>query len=458
MTDTRIDDGELQGLRDNEDIVVMSSRAVAAPIPTIDLRSISKVASPAIDLVETLFERYEALSFSDVLVVPRDSDIEPADVDLCTTYTAALSLQVPFVVSSPSFNVASAVAVARAGGIAVLPGHSGIAAQAFAVRRVKDAHRGWIQEPVSLSHRSTVGQARELWARHEISGAPVVDDLDRLIGMLTKRDVRFCTTADASRSVRDLMTKEPELVTAPVGMSLRQARELMRWNRYEKLPMVDENGRLVALVTVRDLLSAEAHPLASTDPTGRLKCAASVAVGPDVLDRVDALVESGVDAVVVGRPDGSFAGVTATVSQIRNRWSSLSIVAGRANTAEGIRWLHDAGANAVNIGGSGRNGATVPLLSLLNEMALTADDLGVPLIARGACGSPGDLLKAFVSGSSAVELDPASLALPASSAAPSVDALLRQMANGLRSAMAAVGALDLQALRSAEMKRVSRPD
>lgn len=458
MTDTRTEQGvlELTGLRDDEDIVVVTSPVATVPNPTIDLRS-SEAADAASTAVETLFEHYEAVSFADVVVVPRDSDLEPRDVSLRSSFTSTLRLEAPFVVSSPSCSAATAIAVARAGGIAVLPGNSGIAAQAAAVHRVKTAHRGWIHDPISLSHRATIGDALEIWTRNEISGSPVVDDLGRLIGMLTKRDVRFCTTSDSNRSVRERMTKEPALVTAPIGTTLREARELMEGNRYEKLPMVDANGQLVALLTVRDLLVAEAHALASTDPHGRLHCAAAVGVGADVLERVGALVESGVDAVVVGRPDGSFAGLSDAVSRIRNEWPSLAIVAGRAATAEGVRALHEAGANAVNVGATGRNGVDAPLLSLLHEVTPTADELGVSVIARGASGGPGDMVKAFVAGSAAVEFDPAALGLAASAPTPSVESILRQMASALRSGMAAAGAADLDALRGAQLRRVSRP-
>ena len=453
MTDTRIDEGvlELSSLHDDDEIVVVTAPSPTAS-PTIDLR----VDESTGEASETLFAVYESLSFSDVVVKPRDSDIETCEVQLHSVYSANVSLRIPFVVASSVCNAATAIVVARAGGIAVLPGHSGITAQAAVVKRVKNAHHGWIEQPVTLSHASTLAEAREVWQANEISGAPVVDDLGRLIGMLTKRDVRFCTDADATRGVRELMTKEPALVTAPVGTTLRQARELMRWNRYEKLPMVDPNGMLVALLTVRDLLSAQAYAQAATDRTGRLKCAASVGIGPDVVDRVGALVDAGVDAVVVDRPDGSFAGVAGAVERIRNACGSLSIVAGRPSTAEGIRALVDSGADAVNVGGAGRHGLEVPLLSTLFQAGETARQLGVPLIARGASGGPGDTLKALATGASAVEVDPSRLDLPASTSTPPIESLLEQMACALRSGMAAAGAADLATLRTTlELTRVS---
>jgi IMP dehydrogenase len=260
------------------------------------------------------------------------------------------------------------------------------------------------------------------------------------------------------------MTKEPALVTAPLGTTLSQARELMRWNRYEKLPMVDSNGTLVALLTVRDLLSAEAYANAATDGTGRLKCVASVGTGADVVDRVGALVDAGVDAVVVERPDGSYSGVSGAVARVREAFGTLPIVAGRANTGEGIRALHDAGANTVNVGGAGgirggRGGVEAPLLSTLFEASETARELGVPLIARGATAGPGDALKALAIGAAAVEFDPESLALPASAATPPIESLLHQMTSALRSGMAAAGAADLATLRTTlEMKRAFHRD
>jgi IMP dehydrogenase len=446
MTDIRTSDRVLELPLDAD---TTDSIAVITSPPTIDLRSTESQA-------ETLFDRFEALGFADVVVVPRDTDVSPAQVDLRTTFARDIVLGWPIVVSSTVCNAATAIAVARAGGIGVLPGNMGIAQQAGAVQRVKHAHRGWIDAPVALSHAHTVAEAGLVWLEHDISGAPVVDALGRVIGMLTKRDVRFCTAADADRSVRDFMTHLPHLVTAPVGTTLAEARRLMMTNRVEKLPMLNEHDQLVGLLTVRDLLAAESFASAATDGPGHLRCAAFVGTGPDLKERVEALVAVDVDAVVVAHADRSFGGIADAVCRIRATWPNLAIVAGNVNTSEGVRALHGVGADAVITGGSVALGVGVPLLSRLHDTSEAARELGIPLLATGV-DTPGDVIKSMAVGASAVVIDPSVLGADSNASATFAERMVKQVASGLRTGMAAAGASSIGELHTtAKLVRITR--
>jgi IMP dehydrogenase len=456
MTDIRTSDRVLELPLDAESTdsiaVITSPNVVVLPdgsaTPTIDLRSSE---TPG----ETLFDRFEALGFADVVVVPRDTDVSPAQVDLRTTFARDIVLGSPIVVSSTVCNAATAIAVARSGGIAVLPGNMGIAQQVGAVQRVKHAHRGWIEAPIALSHAHTVGEAGLLWVEHDISGAPVVDALGRVIGMLTKRDIRFCTAADANRSVRDFMTHLPHLVTAPVGTTLAEARRLMMTNRVEKLPMLNEHDQLVGLLTVRDLLAAESFASAATDGPGHLRCAAFVGAGPELPERVEALVGVGVDAVVVAHANQAFAGIADAVCRIRSTFPNLAIVAGNVNTSEGVRALHGVGADAVITGGSVASGVGVPLLSRLHDTGQAAHELGIPLLATGI-DTPGDVVKSMAVGASAVVIDPSVLGAHGNASATYAERILNQVASGLRTGMAAAGASSIGELHAtAKLMRVT---
>jgi IMP dehydrogenase len=447
MTDTRTSDRVLEltssDVTDSTDsitVLTVLPEAATEESPTIDLRS-----SP--NAVETVFDRFEALGFSDVVVVPRDTNVKPNDVDLHTALSAGISLDTPIVVSSTVCNAATAIVIARLGGIAVLPGNIGLAQQVAAVQRVKQAHRGWIETPISLSHADTIADAGSIWLKHGISGAPVVDALGRVIGMLTKRDIRFCTAADSKRSVREFMTQLPHLVTAPVGTTLAEARQLMLTNRVEKLPMLNEHDQLVGLLTVRDLLAAEAHKSAATDGLGRLRCAAFVGAGPDLHQRVEALIEAGADAVVIANSDGSFAGIANAVESVRTAWPQVTIVAGKVNTSEGVRTLHGVGVDAVITGGSSVAGVGIPILSRLNDTARAAHELGTALIALGV-ESPGDVAKAMAVGASAVMIDPSVLGADANASATYADRMASQIASGLRTGMAAAGASNIADLHA----------
>jgi IMP dehydrogenase len=468
MTDTRTDNRVLELTDDGpESIAIMTSGAQTTSSPTTLVLPDAGSTAPTIDLRaplgqadqtdrDTLFDRFEALSFADVVVVPRDSEVVPGNVNLQSLLARGVTLRSPVVVSSPVCNAAMAIAVARSGAIAIIPGNMGVTTQVATITRVKQVHRGWISGPVTLSHDATIADAQSSWLTHGISGAPVVDALGRLIGMLTKRDLRFCTSSDSGRSVREFMTQSHALVTAPEGTSIKEARLLMSTNRVEKLPMTDAHGRLVGLLTVRDLLTAEAFADATLDHAGALRVAASVGAGPDLVSRVDAVVAAGVDAVVINHPDGSFSGIAWSVTEVRKAWPNLPIIAGNVSTSEGVRALHDAGADALIVGDSKQNGVGTPLLTRLNDTKIAAVELGVPLIAAGATQSPGNLLKALAVGASTVLLDPTTLSGPTATAAPTVEAALHQIGRGLQSGIAAAGADSIPSLHAnASLMRVT---
>lgn len=360
-----------------------------------------------------LFDRFTALTFDDVVVVPGYSEVLPADVDTSATLAREIRLQIP-VISAAMDRVTEsrmAIALAREGGIGVIHRNLDAEDQAAEVRRVKRSQSGMITDPVTVGPRGTVGEADGLMARYRFSGVPVVDANNLLIGIITNRDIRFLEPGDESRPVTDFMTSEG-LITANTGTTLDEARALLRRHRIEKLPLVDGLGRLTGLITVKDLSKHRDHPMASLDPKGRLRVAAAVGVGAEVEKRVDALFAVGVDAVAIDTAHGHSKGVIDTISMIRSNWPDLAILAGNVVTAEGVEALARAGADAIKVGvGAGSicttrvvAGAGMPQLSAIHEASLAARRLGVPLIGDGGITYSGDLVKAVAAGANLVML------------------------------------------------------
>jgi IMP dehydrogenase len=375
-----------------------------------DLSTINAPTEPNhVGTNDDLFTRFEALTFDDVVVVPAYSEVLPDDVDLRTVFARDIELAIP-VVSAAMDRVtesAMAIAMARHGGIGVIHRNLDIESQAAEVERVKRSQSGWITDPVTLGPDATLADAELIMSRFHISG----DANDRLLGVLTNRDTRFCTIADGWRSVQEFMTAAP-LITAPAGTTLDQAKEILRHNRIEKLPLVSSDGRLLGLITVKDILKATAYPNASRDSQGRLRCAAAVGVGVELEKRVDALVHAGVDAVTIDTAHGHSAGVVQAIRRIRAGWPSLAIVAGNVVTPEGVLALHEAGADAVKVGvGAGSicttrvvSGAGLPQLSAIHDSSVAARRLGLPLIGDGGITFSGDVVKAIAAGSWTVML------------------------------------------------------
>jgi IMP dehydrogenase len=352
----------------------------------------------------------EGLTFDDVLLVPAESHVLPNDVSTRARLTRSIDLAIP-IVSAAMDTVTEArlaIALAREGGIGVLHRNLSIAAQAAEVDKVKRSESGMIVEPVTLPPDAPVRAALDLMARYKVSGVPITDAEGVLVGILTNRDLRF--ENDVDQPVSALMTAV-NLVTAPVGTTLAEAEEILHRNKIEKLPVVDADGRLRGLITVKDIQKKIEFPDATKDDRGRLRVAAAVGVGPDALERAQALVGAGVDALVVDTAHGHSQGVIETVRRIRDA-VSVEVIAGNIATAEAARVLVEAGADAlkVGIGPSGIcttrvvAGVGVPQVSAVHDVARVAAAEGVPVIADGGITSSGDIAKAIGAGADTVML------------------------------------------------------
>ncbi|MCG0238623.1 MAG: IMP dehydrogenase [Firmicutes bacterium] len=351
----------------------------------------------------------EALTFDDVLLVPARSDVVPRDVDVSTQLTREIRLNIPLV-SSPMDTVTEArmaIAMAREGGIGIIHKNMSIEEQAAEVDKVKRSEHGIITDPVYVHPEDSIAKAEEIMARYHISGVPVVDHDMKLVGILTNRDLRF--EENFSRPVREVMTRE-NLITAPVGTTLEQAKEILRKYKVEKLPLVDSEGRLKGLVTIKDIQKARQYPNAAKDDRGRLLVGAAVGVTGNMMARVDALVEAGVDVIVVDSAHGHSVHVLNAVAAIRKRHPKLQIIGGNVATYEGALDLIEAGVDAVRVGvGPGSicttrvvAGIGVPQLTAIFEAARAAMPRGIPVIADGGIRYSGDITKALAAGASTV--------------------------------------------------------
>jgi IMP dehydrogenase len=360
-----------------------------------------------------LFDRFEALTFDDVVVVPGYSEALPDEVDTTATFAAGITLAIPLV-SAAMDKVTEgrmAIAMARHGGIGVIHRNLTIDDQASEVQKVKRSQSGMITDPVTLHAGAALHEAESLMNRFKFSGVPIIDDDHRLVGILTNRDIRFCEAADYERPLSEFMTSE-RLVTAPVGTSLDEAKAILQKYRIEKLPLVDDQGRLAGLITVKDIQKRQEFPNASRDEAGRLRCAAAVGVGDDLESRVEALVHRGVDAVTIDTAHGHSAGVVKAIERIKGGWPNLPVVAGNVVTPEGVDALADAGADAVKVGvGAGSicttrviSGAGMPQLSAIWEASRQARRRGLPIIGDGGITYSGDIVKAIAAGAETVML------------------------------------------------------
>ena len=359
------------------------------------------------------FNRFEGLTFDDVVVVPGYSDVLPDMVSTTTTFARDIELTVPLVSAAMDkvTEARLAIAIARNGGLGIIHRNLTIEDQAIEVRRVKRSQSGMITDPVTLSPTATLAEAEQLMNRYHFSGVPITDSNGTLVGILTNRDIRFCKQSDYTRSVTEFMTSTG-LVTATEGTSLDDARAILQEHRIEKLPLVDSAGKLRGLITVKDIMKRQEFPNATRDTGGRLRAGAAVGVGDDLEERVSALVAAGVDAVVVDTAHGHSAGVMSAVQRIKSAWPDLAVVAGNVVTEEGVDALHSAGVDAVKVGvGAGSicttrvvAGAGMPQLSAIWHTAQRANQLGIPLIADGGVTYSGDLVKAFAAGATVVML------------------------------------------------------
>ncbi len=353
----------------------------------------------------------EGLTFDDVLLVPAESSVLPNEVSTATRLTRTIVLEVP-VVSAAMDTVTEArlaIALAREGGIGVVHRNLSIEAQVAEVDKVKRSESGMIVEPVTLPPTARVADALALMARYRVSGIPITEDDGRLVGILTNRDLRF--EHDVSRPVSELMTSDG-LVTAPAGTGLSEAERLLHRHRIEKLPVVDADGRLTGLITVKDIQKRIEFPRATKDGRGRLRVGAAVGVGPDALERAEALAAAGADVLVVDTAHGHSRGVVEMVSRIKDVAGDFEVVAGNIATGEAAEALIDAGADAVKTGvGPGSicttrvvAGVGVPQVTAVHDVASVASRHGVPVIADGGITSSGDVAKAIAAGADSVML------------------------------------------------------
>ena len=364
---------------------------------------------------EELFNRYESLTFDDVLIVPGYTEVLPDQTDVTAQLTPQIRLNIPLL--SAAMDTVSearlAIALAREGGLGVIHRNLSVEAQAAEVEKVKRSESGMIVDPLTLPPTATLRQAAELMSHFRISGVPVTDNGNggRLVGILTNRDIRFVEQGDYARPVTDFMTCR-DLVTAPVGTTLDQAKSILQQHRIEKLPLVDADGCLKGLITVKDIQKKRDYPRAAVDSRGRLLAAAAVGVGVDLEERVSVLVAKGVDVIVVDTAHGHSAGVLRAVERIKQQWPSVPVIAGNVVTAEGAEALIRVGVDGVKVGvGAGSicttrviSGAGMPQVSAIYECAAVTRKHGITLIADGGIKFSGDIVKAIAAGADVVML------------------------------------------------------
>ena len=351
----------------------------------------------------------EALTFDDVLLIPSYSEVLPREVDLSSWFTRNIRLNTPIVTAAMDTVTESsmAIAIAREGGIGVIHKNMSIAEQARQVTAVKRAENGMIYDPVIISKEKTVREAIGLMKTYKIGGIPVVDDQGHLVGIVTNRDLRF--ENDMNKLVSQVMTKD-NLVTTNISTSLELASEILQKHKIEKLPVVDANNKLIALITYKDITKAKDKPLASKDSKGRLRVAAAVGIARDTIDRVDELVAAQVDAIVIDTAHGHSMYVLEMLRQAKNKYPEIDFVAGNIATAEAASDLVLAGADAVKVGiGPGSicttrvvAGVGVPQLSAIYNVSKALRKSDVPVIADGGIRYSGDIVKALAAGANSV--------------------------------------------------------
>jgi IMP dehydrogenase len=350
----------------------------------------------------------EGLTFDDVLLVPAYSEVLPREVDLTTQLTKNIRINIPMVSAAMDTVTEQrlAIALAREGGIGILHKNMSVERQAEQVRKVKRSESGLIVDPITLAPTATVGDAIKLMNENKIGGIPIVDG-GKLVGILTNRDMRF--EKNTKKKVSEIMTSE-KLVTAPFGTDMAKAEKILEQYKIEKLPIVDKKGKLMGLITFRDIINLKSHPNACKDSNGRLMVGAAVGITGDTMERIDALMAAGVDVITLDSAHGHSVHVINMVKQVKKTYKTLDVIAGNVATASGAKALADAGADAVKIGvGPGSicttrvvTGAGAPQLTAIIEAAVELKKRGVPVIADGGIRYTGDMVKALVAGASTI--------------------------------------------------------
>ena len=351
----------------------------------------------------------EGLTYDDVLLVPSYSEVMPREVSIKTKFTKKIELNTPIVSAAMDTVTEStlAIAIAGEGGIGVLHKNMSIERQAAEVRKVKRSESGMIQDPITLPINAKVADALLLMKENKIGGIPVVDNKNKLIGIVTNRDLRF--QKNLNEDVANIMSKD-NLITTTIGTDLKKAESILQDHKIEKLPVVDQNNGLIGLITYRDIIKVKERPDACKDQYGRLRVAAAVGVTGDVMDRIEALVKVGVDAIVIDTAHGHSKGVLTTLKAVKKNYPELQVVVGNIATKEAARALADAGADAIKVGiGPGSicttrviAGVGVPQFSAVMMVAKELQGSGIPVIADGGLRFTGDLVKALAAGADTV--------------------------------------------------------
>ena len=352
----------------------------------------------------------EGLTYDDVLLVPGYSETLPREVNISSNFTKTIKLNTP-IVSAAMDTVtehAMAIAIAQEGGIGVLHKNMTIEEQADQVRKVKRSESGMILDPVVLHHKASIGDAKKLMEENKIGGIPIVDKDTKLVGIVTSRDLRF--EKDYKKAIIEVMTPLKTLITAQYGISLKKAEEILQEHKIEKLPIIDKSNKLVGLITYKDMIKIKVRPNASKDERGRLRVAAAVGVTADTMQRVDALVAAGVDAIIIDTAHGHSKGVIEKLKEVKKKHKTIQVVVGNIATGQAALDLVKAGADAVKVGiGPGSicttrviAGVGVPQLTAIMEVAEALKGTGVPLIADGGIRFTGDVVKALAAGAGSV--------------------------------------------------------
>ena len=355
--------------------------------------------------------KMDGLTFDDVLLIPAFSQVLPREVNLSGKFSRNITLNVPLVSAAMDTVTESslAIAIAREGGLGVIHKNMSIAEQARQVHAVKRAENGMIYDPVTIRRGSTVADALRMMQEFHIGGIPVVDEAGMLVGIVTNRDLRF--VRDLGKTIDEVMTSE-NLVTTSTTTNLEEAAEILQQHKIEKLPVVDATGKLIGLVTYKDITKAKDKPNACKDSLGRLRVAAGIGVTNDSMQRAEALVEAGVDAIVIDTAHGHSAGVVRTLKDVKSNFPGIDVVVGNIATGDAARFLADAGADGVKVGiGPGSicttriiAGVGVPQLSAVYDVAKALEGYDVPLIADGGIRYSGDIVKALAAGAHSVML------------------------------------------------------
>ena len=353
----------------------------------------------------------EGLTFDDVLLIPGESDVTPNMIQLGTTLAGKVKLKTPIMTSAMDTVTESkmAIAIAREGGIGIIHKNMSIEKQADEVDKVKRSENGVIVNPFSLTENHFVYDADELMGKYKISGVPIVDNEGKLVGIITNRDMRFMT--DFNTRIADVMTKD-NLVTAPVGTTLQEAQEILRAHKIEKLPLVDQDGYLKGLITIKDIEKSVQYPNSARDERGRLLCGAAIGVTADILDRAKALIDAQVDVLVLDSAHGHSANIMRCVKMVKEAFPDTPVIAGNIATAEAAEALIQAGADALKVGiGPGSicttrvvAGIGVPQITAVYDVACVAEKYGIPVIADGGIKYSGDIVKALAAGANVVML------------------------------------------------------